>query len=308
MQVVVANNLCKSYGGLKAVNNLNLAINEGTITGLIGSNGAGKTTTIKMILGILKPTSGKVEVFDQNPWDNLNIRPLIGIVHEKAFFPAHQKTQDYLERTCRIFGVSEMRALEVLKLIGLEDARSRPIKALSAGMLQKFAIAHALIHKPRFIIGDEMTANLDPQARSSLFKLILSLNKEDKITFLISSHILPELSQICDSVVVMNRGEALANGKLEELYQKFATSVVRISTDEPEKLAEELRSLDYVEKADTDIRGISVQIQPGKEQTFYEDAAKLAIKIKVRISGIDNRNSMDELYNKIVGNSQMGKT
>jgi len=172
-------------------------------------------------------------------------------------------------------------------------------------MLQKFAIAHALIHKPQLMIADEMTANLDPQARSSLFELVLRLNKKDGTTFLVSSHILPELSQICDSVVVMSRGEVRATGKLNELYQKFAAGVVRIFTDDPEKLADKLRSLDYVERAETDIRGISVQVRPGEEETFYEDAARIARKIRVRISGIETGSaSIDELYKKVVGYDQ----
>lgn len=308
MPVVMAEGLSKSYGSFKAVDNLSLTIDEGTITGLIGPNGAGKTTTIKMILGILKPTRGKVEVFGQNPWDNPNIRPLIGVIHEKAFFPAHQKTQEYLERTCRIFGVPETRALEVLRSVSLEDARDRSIKALSAGMLQKFAIAHALIHKPRFMIADEMTSNLDPQARSSLFDLVLRLNKEERTTFLMSSHILPELSRICDSVVIVNQGRVWATGKLRELYQEFAAGIVRISTDEPEKLADELRKLEYVKKAETDIRGISVQVQAGKEEDLYEDSSKIARTIKVKISGIETGSaSIDELYKRVVGSGREGE-
>jgi len=302
MAIVVAENLSKSYGSVKAVNGLNLTLNEGTITGLIGPNGAGKTTTIKMILGLLKPDSGKVEVFGQNPWDNPDIRPLIGVVHEKAFFPSHQKAQDYLERACRIFGVLESRALEVLNLVDLQDARNRSINALSAGMLQKFSIAHALIHSPRLVIADEMTANLDPQARSSLFEVVLRLHKEEGTTFLMSSHILPELSRVCDSVAIVNQGTVWAAGKLSDLYEKYATGIVRISTDEPEKLAAEVKRLAYVKKVETDIRGISVQVQANKEESLYEDASKMARKIKAKITGIETGSaSIDELYKRVVG-------
>jgi len=91
MALIVAEDLAKSYGKVIAVNGLNLTLNEGSVTGLIGPNGAGKTTTIKIVLGLLKPDRGRVEVFGQDPWDNPNIRTLIGVVHEKAFFPSHQK-------------------------------------------------------------------------------------------------------------------------------------------------------------------------------------------------------------------------
>ncbi len=305
MPIVVAEGLSKSYGNFKAVDDLSLTLDEGTITGLIGPNGAGKTTTIKMILGILKPTSGRVQVFGQDPWDNPGIRPLIGVIHEKAFFPTHQTTQEYLERTCRIFGVAESRAIEVLKDVDLEDARRRLIKALSAGMLQKFSIAHALIHNPHFIVADEMTANLDPQARSSLFDVVVRLNKDHKTTFLMSSHILPELSRICDSVAIVNHGKVWAKGRLDALYQEFAAGIVRVSTDEPEKLAVELRKIDYVKKAEPDVRGISIQVQTGKEEELYEDIAKAARKIAAKISGIETGSaSIDELYRRVMDSKE----
>jgi len=307
MALIVAEDLAKSYGKVIAVDGLNLTLNEDTVTGLIGPNGAGKTTTIKMILGLLKPDRGRVEVFGQEPWDNPNIRTLIGVVHEKAFFPTHQKTQDYLERTCRIFGVPEPRALEVLKLVDLQDAYDRSIKALSAGMLQKFAIAHSLVHSPRLVVADEMTANLDPQARSALLDLIFRLRKDEKVTFLLSSHILPELSRVCDSVAIINQGKVWAFGKLSELYEKYAAGIIRISTDKPEELAAEIRELPYVEKLETDLRGISVRVQENREERLYEDAPKLARRVEAKIQGIETGSaSLEELYRLVVSRSKGG--
>jgi ABC-2 type transport system ATP-binding protein len=255
-----------------------------------------------MILGLLKPDRGHVKVFDQDPWDNTSIRSLIGVVYEKAFFPPHQKILNYLKRVSRIFGISESRASEALKLVNLDEASDRPVKALSAGMLQKFAIAHAIIHKPKLIIADEMTANLDPEARSSLLDLVLKLNKTEKATFLLSSHILPELSRICDSVAIINEGKVWAYGKLTELYEKYEVGVVRISTDNPELLASEIKKLKYIEKLENDARGISVRISEGKEEQIYEDAPKLAKEVKAKILGIETGSaSLEELYRLAVG-------
>ena len=307
MAIVVAENLTKSYGSVKAVNDLNLTINEGTITGLIGPNGAGKTTTIKMILGLLKPDGGKVTVFGENPWDNPKIRPMIGVVHEKAFFPSHQTTLDYLERTCRIFGMPEPRALEVLKLVDLQDAGNRQIKALSAGMLQKFSIAHGLIHGPKLVVADEMTANLDPQARSSLFDVVLQLHKDQNVTFLMSSHILPELSRVCDSVAIMNKGKVFASGKLEELYEKYAAGMIRVSTDKPQELADKIKTLAYVTKVEVDVRGVIAQVQAPSEDKFYEDVSRLARIVNAKIQGIETGSaSIEELYTRVVGQKQQG--
>ncbi len=297
MSLIVAKDLAKSYGDVVAVDGLDLTLDEGSVTGLIGPNGAGKTTTIKMILGLLKPDRGSVKVFGFDPWDNTAIRSLIGVVYEKAFFPPHQRTLDYLKRVCRVFGVPESRALDILELVDLREARGRAIKALSAGMLQKFAIGHALIHRPKLVVADEMTANLDPQARSALLDLILRLHKDEKVTFLLSSHILPELSRICDSVAIINQGKVWAYGKLGELYEKYAVGIIRISTDNPEALASEIRKLSYIEKLETDLRGISVRVAEGMDEKLYADAPKLAKKIKARISGIETGSaSLEELY------------
>jgi ABC-2 type transport system ATP-binding protein len=297
MSLIVAEGLSKSYGKIVAVNNLNLSLDEDSVTGLIGPNGAGKTTTIKMILGLLKPDEGWVKVFGQNPWDNTAIRSMIGVVYEKAFFPAHQKTLEYLQRVCRIFGVSESRAMEVLELVNLQEASDREIRALSAGMLQKFAIAHALVHKPKLVVADEMTANLDPQARSELLDLVLQLHKKEKVAFLLSSHILPELSRVCDSVAIMNKGKVWAFGKLSKLYEKYAVGIIRVTTDSAYQLETEIKKLKYVEDVNSDIRGVSIRVVEGKEDELYEDVPKLAKKIKAKILGIETGSaSMQELY------------
>ena len=297
MSLIVAENLRKSYGSVVAVDSLNLRLDAGSVTGLIGPNGAGKTTTIKMILGLLKPDKGMVKVFGQDPWDNPEIRTMIGIVYEKAFFPAHQKTLEYLQRVCRIYGVSESRAMEVLEAVSLQEATDRQVRALSAGMLQKFAIAHALVHKPKLIVADEMTANLDPQARSELLELVLNLNKDENVAFLLSSHILPELSRVCDSAAIMNKGKVWAFGELSELYEKYAVGIIRVTTDSPERLAAEVKNLDYVKNVDSDARGFSVTVIDGREDEIYEDVPRLAKHVKAKLLGIETGSaSMQELY------------
>jgi ABC-2 type transport system ATP-binding protein len=308
MSLIVAENLSKRYGSVVAVDSLNLSLDDGSVMGLIGPNGAGKTTTIKMVLGLLKPDKGWVKVFGQNPWDNTAIRSMIGVVYEKAFFPSHQKTLEYLRRVCRVFGVSESRASEVLGLVSLQEASYRKINALSAGMLQKFAIAHALIHKPKLVVADEMTANLDPQARGELLDLVLQLRKDEKVTFLLSSHILPELSRVCDSVAIINRGKVWAFGKLSELYEKYAIGIIRVSTDSPEALAPEIRKLNYILELKKDIRGISVRVAEGKEEKLYEDVPKLAKRLEAKILGIETGSaSLEELYRLAVSEKEGGK-
>ena len=300
MELIVAEDLAKRYGKVVAVDGLNLKVEKGTILGLIGPNGAGKTTTIKIILGLLRPDRGKVSVFGEDPWDNPEIRRDIGVIYEKAYFPSHHKVLDYMQRTCRIFGVPESRAREVLELVGL-NAYDREIKGLSAGMLQKFAIAHALIHEPKLIIADEPASNLDPESRSNLLDLILKLHKEKDVTFLISSHILPELSRVCDSVAIINNGKVLASGLLTELFDKYSAKTVRVTTNKPEVFADELRKLPYVERMTIDSRGVSIITAEGTESNIYEDAPRIAKKIGAVIMGIElGTASLEQLYYKVV--------
>ena len=192
-------------------------------------------------------------------------------------------------------------------MVNLKEAYNREIRALSAGMLQKFAIGHALVHQPKLVVGDEMTANLDPQARSELLDIVLQLHREMNVTFLLSSHILPELSRVCDSVAVINNGRVWAFGKLSELYDKYAIGVIRVSTDNPKKLASEIRALDYVKDARIDSRGLSVMVVEGKEDQLFEDVPKLAKKVKAKILGIETGGaSLEELYRLAVNKNEGG--
>lgn len=301
MPLIVAENISKKYGNIVAVDNLSLQVNQDSIVGLIGPNGAGKTTTIKMILGLMRPDRGHVEVFGKNPWDDPKIRSEIGVVYEKPLFPTSEKVLDYLERVCRVFGVNESRALEVLKLVSLDEACDRTIKALSAGMLQKFAIAHSIIHEPKFVIADEITSNLDPKARSSLLDLILQLHEDQKVTFLLSSHILPELSRVCDSVVIMNKGRINASGNLGDLYEKFTARTIRVSTDKPNELDEALKKLSYVEKLSIDSQGVLIRISKEGSDIVYEDISRLAREVKAKILGIETESaSLEELYKSAI--------
>lgn len=301
MSLVVAEGLSKSYGRIVAVDRLSLEVKEGSIVGLVGPNGAGKTTAFKMILGLMKPDEGGVEVFGENPWDNPGVHARVGVVYEKPLFSASEKVLSYLERVCRIYGMPESRAAGVLRLVDLEEAGGRSIKALSAGMLQKFAIAHAVIHEPEFVIADEITSNLDPKARGMLLDLILQLHKDERVTFLLSSHILPELSRVCDSVVMINKGRVRASGNLTELYEKFVANIIRVSTDKPDLLADAVKKLPYVENVEVTSNGVSVRIVKDGSDRVYEDVSRLAREVKAKILGIETQSaSLEELYTLVM--------
>jgi ABC-2 type transport system ATP-binding protein len=307
MNLIQVDDLAKSYGRVVAVDGLSLRVEEGSIMGLIGPNGVGKTTTIKIIVGLLKPDRGFVRVFDEEPWDNPALKSKIGIIHERAYFPSHHKVLEYLQRVCRIFGKPESRAHEVLALTRLEDAYDRTIKTLSAGMLQKFAIAHACINEPGLIIADEPTSNLDPEARSDLLDLILKLRHDEHVTFLLSSDIVPELDRVCDSVAIINQGKVWASGGLTELSERLGALPTRISTDNPERLGELIRELEYVNRVEADSKGVSVGVLAGDDERLYEDVPRLAKEAKAKILAIETGTaSLEELFRVAVKYGQGG--
>ena len=309
MSLILVDDIAKSYGKVVAVDGLSLRVEEGSIMGLIGPNDVGKTTTIKIIVGLLKPDRGSVRVFNEEPWDNPALKSKIGIIHERARFPSHHKVLEYLQRVCRIFGKPESRAREVLALTKLENAYDRTIKTLSAGMLQKFAIAHALINQPGLIIADEPTSNLGPEARSDLLDLILKLHHDENVTFLISSDIVPELDRVCDSVAIINQGKIWASGGLTELSERLGARTTRISTDNPEALGGLIRKLEYVSRVEVDSRGVSVGVLAEEDERLYEDMPKLARKAKAKIVGIETRTtSLEELSRLAVKSGQGGRS
>ena len=302
MSVASIRHLSKSYRNVQAVSDLSLEIEDGAVMGLIGPNGAGKTTTIKILLGLLRPSSGEVEVFRENPWDNPRVRAKVGTVHERSSFPQHQRVLDYLERACRIYGVPESCAVETLETVDLGDVPGRKVGELSAGMLQKFAIAHALVHGPEFVVADEPTSNLDPQARSELLSLIARLNRESGTTFLISSHILPELSRICRSVAIISRGRLWAQGDVDELWSRYGAGVTRVSTDKPDLVANMVRGLEYVDRVEVDATGISIHEAAGNDRDLYGDVLRLAKEAGATITGIETgTSSLEELFRMATG-------
>jgi len=302
MSVASIREISKSYGSVQAVDGLSLEVEEGAVMGLIGPNGAGKTTTIKVLLGLLRPDSGAVEVFGEDPWDNPRTRTRVGTVHERSSFPQHQEVLGYLEAACRIYGVPGSRAREALKQVDLVDVPGRKLGELSAGMLQKFAIAHALVHGPEFVVADEPTSNLDPRARNELLDLIARLGRESGTTFLISSHILPELSRVCRSVAIINQGRLWAQGDIDELWSRYGAGVTRVSTDRPDLLAEKVKELGYVAGVEVDAAGISIREGAGNDRDLYGDVLKLAREAGARVTGIETgTSSLEELFRMATG-------
>ena len=297
--VIETESLTKRFSRFAALRDISFQVQAGAITGLIGPNGAGKTTTIKVLLGLLRADSGSVRVFGEGPWDNPKIMRRIGIVQEKPNFPKSMKAGDYLERVARMRGFPEQNAADLLETEGLSAAADKDIGKLSAGMTQRFALAHALIHNPDLVIADEPTSNLDPQARADVLNSIIRLNKENGITFLISSHLLQELSRVCDTAAFVSEGRVVAYGDLQVRYQTFRSTAARVTTNKPAELAEKVRSLGYVTRVGVSGENLLVETTAGTTARLYHDVPKITDDIGAELYGIESKSaSLEELFRR----------
>jgi ABC-2 type transport system ATP-binding protein len=231
MSVVVKTvNLTKRYGTLVALSNLNLEIREGDCFGFIGPNGAGKTTTIRILATLLQPTWGEARICDHVVgYQSRMIRPLIGYVPD--YFGAYEDmvVQEYLEFFAAAYGIHgparSKVVSDVLELTDLGYKRDAPVDGLSRGMKQRLSIARVLVHDPKVLLLDEPAGNLDPRARIEMRELLKELRRMGK-TILISSHILPELQDLCNTVGIIERGELIYSGPWTELVRRSRAGTV----------------------------------------------------------------------------------
>ena len=218
--IVEISHLTKKYGDLTAVDDLSLTVDKGEIVGFLGPNGAGKSTTLRMILTLIKPTSGSIRLFGKDLYtERSTILRNIGCIIEKPDFYLYLSARRNLEIFARMSGVSPTpRELDdMFELVGLRGRDKDAVKTFSHGMKQRLGIAQTLIHDPELIILDEPTTGLDPQGIIDLRYLILRLKNDFGKTVILSSHILNEVELIADSMTIINKGKAIVQGKVSTL-------------------------------------------------------------------------------------------
>ncbi|MCC6661649.1 MAG: ABC transporter ATP-binding protein [Phycisphaerales bacterium] len=217
-------NLTKRYGDLVALDNLNLTIEDGSCYGFIGPNGAGKTTTIKILATLLKPSSGQAQINGLTiGYQNRQIRPLIGYVPDFMGSYEDMVVTEYLEFFAAAYNIHGMQrkkvVADVLELTELSYKATAEVNSLSRGMQQRLSVARVLLHDPRVLLMDEPASGLDPRARIEMRELLKELKRMGK-TILISSHILPELAELCNEVGIIERGKLLFSGSVRSALQR----------------------------------------------------------------------------------------
>ena len=226
--VLETNNLRKKYRRNEVLKDVNMHIEKSAIYGLIGRNGAGKTTIIRIICGLQKPTSGTYSIFDvsNKNKDIIKSRKRIGAIIESPSLCMNMTAEDNLKKQYKIVGIPNYDGLcDILNIVKLNDTKKKKIKHFSLGMKQRMGLAIALVGNPDFIILDEPINGLDPEGIIEIRELILKLNKEKGITFLISSHYLDELSKIATCYGFLNNGKIVKEISQKELEQNFKKKI-----------------------------------------------------------------------------------
>lgn len=221
-------NVSKKFNDFTAVDQLNLQVNKGDIYGFLGPNGSGKSTTLRMIMGLIKPTEGDIQLFGSSLYENRSsIMRKVGCIIEKPDFYTYLTAHENLKLFTRAhqLNYTETQFKDLYHLVGLAGRQNGKVKTFSHGMKQRLGLAQALLHNPEMIILDEPNTGLDPQGIIDLRKLIVKLNAERGMTVLFSSHILSEVQEICNHMIVINKGKTIAQGNVQQLISSESLHV-----------------------------------------------------------------------------------
>ncbi|MBK0010160.1 ABC transporter ATP-binding protein [Bacillus sp. S35] len=233
--VVKTKGLTKSFGKEKAVTGLDMKIPKGEIYGFLGPNGAGKTTTIRMLLGLVKPTSGTTHIFQKDlKKERINILKRVGALVENPSYYPHLTAYENLEALRKILGVSKSRIHEVLEIVRLSDVANKKVKGFSLGMKQRLGIASSLLNDPELLILDEPTNGLDPSGIIEIRQLIKRLPSEYGMTILISSHLLSEIDQMATTVGIVTKGKMIFQDSIE-VMRMFAHQNMSLKVSDSEQ-------------------------------------------------------------------------
>lgn len=237
--------LRKSYKGNVVVNDVNIHVPKGAIYGFVGPNGAGKSTVMKMILNLIQPEAGEVQLFGEKVTDqSYEVFKRVGSIIENPYFYEKMTARQNLELHCDYMGFpNKERIDEVLQMVDLQNVEGKQIRHYSLGMKQRLAIARAILAKPEFLILDEPINALDPEGIREMWNLFQRLNQEDETTIFISSHILSEVDLIADTIGIIQHGNLLAELPIEEIH-KHQTEYISLQVDDVAHAATLLEQMD----------------------------------------------------------------
>ena len=242
--IIKVDHLSKFFKDIRAVEDISFTVEEGDIYGFLGQNGAGKSTTIRMLLTLIEPTEGSIEIFGKNLKTNRKeILRLVGAVIERPELYKYLTAYENLSIFSRISGVrlTRKQLMDQLESVGLAARAFHKVKTYSQGMKQRLGIAVALVHNPQLIILDEPTNGLDPQGIADVRNLILHLSRHQQKTIFVSSHLLSEIEMIANRMLVLDKGKKMVEGNVRELFDPKRI-LVKVEVTNPKEIAEKLKA------------------------------------------------------------------
>ena len=303
--IITIKDLTKVYDGQSAVDQLSLSIKQGEIFGLLGPNGAGKSTTILMLLGLIEPTEGEIEVCDLDPITQpIEVKKRVGYLPDDLGFYQNMTGMENLLYTASLNGIprskAEERAKELLEIVGLTDAADKKTGKYSRGMKQRLGLADVLMKDPEVIILDEPTLGIDPEGVREILQLIKQLNEDQQLTVLLCSHHLHQVQQICDRVGIFVDGKLLALGNVEDLASQLffeGSYVVNVeATPIDEQLIKSLESIDSINKIN---QTSDTRLEIYCEKNISPLIAQKIIEQDVELHYISKKDyGLDEIYHR----------
>ena len=300
--VIQTDGLTKRYGDILAVDELSMKVPRGHIFGLLGPNGSGKTTTMGMLLGLVKPTAGRFNLFDADTQHREALSRVGAIVETPSFYP-YLSGRDNLAYFQGIAGRGDRRELDdLLEKVGLADRGDSRFRTYSLGMKQRLGLAYAILGDPELLFLDEPTNGMDPAGMAEVRDLIRSLGTGGR-TVLLSSHLLHEVEQVCDSVGILSKGKLIVQGKIEDLVHSREGERVRLRTTDNAKAVEVLSALDWVDDVSAD--GESVVVTGPGERSPELSMALGRSEVYVTEMAAEEM-SLEQYFLDVTGDDQAG--
>lgn len=276
---VRAENVEKFYGNKHALRGVSLEAEKGRITSILGPNGAGKTTLIRIIMGLIFPSRGKVEVLNKDPFKNKKIFKEIGYVQELPNLPPFMTGKELLEFSCRIKGIDKSEIRRVLEIVGMEDSANKKIAKYSKGMTQRVAIAEAILGNPELLIMDEPNIGTDPSLNYNMREILKEMRKDGK-SVLMTSHVLDDVKKVSDDVYLIFNGKVFFHGSPEDLIKKFLGVIVIVESDDKESIKSVIKDLDYVTNIKFDNKRIILKLEEDRREDLIHYLVTSGIKIR----------------------------
>ncbi len=285
-------NLTKSFKDRKVVDSLNLEVTEGEVFGFLGPNGAGKSTTIRLILSLIKPDSGDVEIFGKwvTKHRNGSLQNVGALIEEAAFYK-NLTARRNLQILVNLGGGTNRRIDEVLEIVRLIDRADDKVKTYSHGMKQRLGIAQALLHNPKLMILDEPTSGLDPHGIKEVRELIKSMS-DDGITVFLSSHLLHEVEQSCSTMAIINEGRLVVSGKVKDLLEQTDLFTTEIQAQPVEEAVAVIRQLDFVKIVAVSEESIKVSVS----KDDLPNLTTVLVEKGIKVSAIVPRSSLEDFF------------